>query len=282
MTDPKVKFKDIYVLKELVDLWRQDGHEVVIGYTDRLEADIGILHIDQTWVKDGYVPEISDNIRLLNGAVRDISKRSFSEQILDVNSQYDGQVLVKTNANCHGYQDIQARTNPKRGYSYIQYKIKRKLLNFIKSRSLNEYSWRYLHYIPEDYPILDNISNVPNCVWKRNDLIVEKFLPEKEGDLYILRLWLFFGDRECSVKIWGRKPIVKSRDLVRYEYIDEVPEVLRKARKKLGFDFGKFDYIMRNGEAILLDVNKTPTFSPSEHDVNPISIRLAQGIHSYF
>jgi hypothetical protein len=31
-------------------------------------------------------------------------------------------------------------------------------------------------------------------------------------------------------------------------------------REALGFDYGKFDYVEHDGEPILLDANKTPTF----------------------
>lgn len=90
-------------------------------------------------------------------------------------------------------------------------------------------------------------------------LVVEKFTPEIEDGLYVLRLWIFLGQREVVMKLYGRQPIVKSGDLVRFEYIDEVPDELRLERKRLGIDFGKFDFVMNNGEAILLDANKTPT-----------------------
>ena len=48
---------------------------------------------------------------------------------------------------------------------------------------------------------------------------------------------------------------------------DPVPEELRKIRAQLGFDYGKFDYGIVDGEVILYDVNRTPGSSadPRRH-----------------
>jgi hypothetical protein len=51
----------------------------------------------------------------------------------------------------------------------------------------------------------------------------------------------------------------------------------------MGFDYGKFDYVERGGEAILLDVNKTPgsiyRVSPRIHEARRIR---AKGLYAYF
>ena len=41
------------------------------------------------------------------------------------------------------------------------------------------------------------------------------------------------------------------------DIIDNVPEELRVARKRLGIDFGRFDYAVVDGETIIYDINKT-------------------------
>jgi len=38
-----------------------------------------------------------------------------------------------------------------------------------------------------------------------------------------------------------------------------VPEELHAMWARLGFDFGKFDYVVRDGQIVLLDANRTPT-----------------------
>lgn len=89
--------------------------------------------------------------------------------------------------------------------------------------------------------------------------MVERFLPEMVGSQFALRVWLFFGEREYSVRMFSDSQIVKAKNISHYEYLDRVPDSLRRERQRLGMDFGKFDYVEVNGEVILLDVNKTPT-----------------------
>jgi hypothetical protein len=37
-----------------------------------------------------------------------------------------------------------------------------------------------------------------------------------------------------------------------------VPDELRQRRHELGFNYGKFDFVLHQGKANLLDANKTP------------------------
>ena len=39
---------------------------------------------------------------------------------------------------------------------------------------------------------------------------------------------------------------------------EPVPDELRRIRQEMGFDYGKFDYGVVNGEVVLYDVNRTP------------------------
>ena len=52
-----------------------------------------------------------------------------------------------------------------------------------------------------------------------------------------------------------------------------MPDELRVVRAALGFDYGKFDFVLRNGKPILLDVNRTPTVPPNLSEV----VRAQQG-----
>jgi hypothetical protein len=96
--------------------------------------------------------------------------------------------------------------------------------------------------------------------------------------LYALRSWLFFGREEYSLRLYGRQPVVKARCAVKWEYLHAVPEFLRAERKRLQFDFGKFDYVEHDGEVFLLDANKTPTVaSKRTHHLR----RLADGLAGF-
>lgn len=238
-----------YLLSSLCDIWRRNGHTVTIGSTDKIESGLAILHIDRTWVSKKVLPVNLNDQPLLNGKVLDISKRLISELILDENDVYEGAVIIKTNANYFGLMD-----HSKNKFSAFF----RRHHQTLARRTSWQMARQLIH---REYPILNDKKQVPSWVWKREALIVEKFIPEIEDGLYVLRLWLFFGDREYGVKMWGKSPVVKSDGIERYEYINDVPDELRKIRKALGFDFGKFDYVIVNGKPILIDTNKTPALS---------------------
>ncbi len=269
VTLPGEGLKGSYLVYLLCDIWRRDGHMISVGPVDKLEADLGILHIDRTWIPEQVLPKDLHNRPLLNGRVLDISKRRVSRLILDQEDKYQGPVIIKTNANFFGLRD----------------RKKGRLSTFLRRlhQSLaRRASWQMARQlIPGQYPVLEYKEQVPKWVWKREELIVEKFVPEIEDDLYVLRLWLFFGDREYGVKMWSKNPVVKSGDIVGHEYIDEVPDELRKMRETLSFDFGKFDYVMVDGKPILVDANKTPCISSSSSSPSPNILNLAEGIDSY-
>jgi hypothetical protein len=41
--------------------------------------------------------------------------------------------------------------------------------------------------------------------------------------------------------------------------VNDIPDDLRRWRRELGFDFGKFDYAIVEGKTVLYDANRTPT-----------------------
>ena len=56
-------------------------------------------------------------------------------------------------------------------------------------------------------------------------------------------------------------------------------EALRAERERLGFDYGKFDYVIHRGTPVLLDANRTPgnPRSLQEH-VKKGALNLAEGL----
>ena len=232
-----------HTVTRLADYWREDGHRVAIGPAQEVCGDIAILHVDRTRVPDSLVPQNPSRIPLLNGAVLDISKRAISRHLLRPDDRYDGPVIVKTNDNYFGRPEARVR--------------RRGLLRRVLRKALR---WQFSRTLPDgSYPVLDHVARVPDWVWRREDVVVERFLPEMADGLFVLRLWTFFGRREHGTKLYGREPVVKASNCIRWEPLDGVPDSLRVERERLRFDFGKFDYVVRNGEAILLDANKTPT-----------------------
>jgi hypothetical protein len=76
-----------------------------------------------------------------------------------------------------------------------------------------------------------------------------------------MRVCLFMGAYERCMRHISRSPIIKAANTLRIEPVDVHP-ALREKRRRLGFDYGKFDYVEHDGEAILLDANRTPGGAP--------------------
>lgn len=259
-------FAPKYLMYRLADLWREDGHTVSVGLTSTLEADLAIMHVDLTVMQNDHVPDNPDHRPMINGCVLDISKVRISRQRVLQGDAHAGPVIVKSNFNAFGSKEYRALGR------WSGARIRRRLSKVLP--------WRWVGCLPkQDYPILDDISQVPHWVWGRSDLIVERFVPERDGDDYVLRCWLFFGEQEYSVKLFSRHPVVKVANIYRHEYLHEVPDSLRETRRALGFDFGKFDYVMVDGQAILLDANKTPTIAGTSR--TPNLLRLAKGLSGF-
>jgi hypothetical protein len=249
----------------LCDIWRDRGHRVSVTSARFVEADCALLHIDTTVVKPDLVPEAPPATLFLNKRVVDISKRRVSRNLVSPSDDYAGPVIVKTDGNYYGL------TLTPETLSHKLTKILRK--------GAGPKTWRYLHMLPKtSYPILNTKSEVPDWVWRRDDLVVERFMAEREGDLYVLRMWIFFGGREYGVKLYGDQAVVKRDNTVRFEYLTDVPQELRRERKRLGFDFGKFDYVLENGKAQLLDANSTPTITGD----SPSLLNLADALSDMF
>jgi len=267
VTLPNEKLKPNYLIHILAGLWRTQGYRVTVGHTLRLDADFGILHVDRTMVPVECLPDNPQGHPLLNASIMNISKRRISKNLLGPDSSYTGPVIVKTDANSFGWSERAAMSSwvLRRFYDFLGHTV----------------SWRLTReLLCADYPVLDNLECVPEWVWSRDDLVVEKFLPEVEENEFVLRIWIFLGDQEYGARIFSLNPIVKVRGMTRYEYIDDVPETIRTVRRKLRMDFGKIDYVMVSGEAVLLDVNKTPTVGKSQSP-NDYHRRLASGLTSY-
>ena len=261
-----------YFSRYLVKHWKRLGIEVICarGPEEAVDADIGLLHVDMTQVEPAYVECMKRYPIALNARVVDISKRSFSRQLLKKGDSYTGRVVVKTNDNYGGIPD--ALVDLRRGKA-------------TRSSTSEKLPWRHRRIIaPKSYPIFDSLSEVPPGVWRNPYLIVEKLLTEQdeEGN-YLLRFWYFLGDKEIGELCTARHPIAKGKTIFRRELFQGAPEELRKIRAELGFDFGKFDYAIVNGKPVLYDINSTPTFGPIREKLfseSGIEV-LARGINAF-
>lgn len=261
-----------YFLRAVADVWREDGLRVT-AVTDpdaRVEADLAILHVDLTVVPEAHLAFARRYPVTLNARVADISKRRISAHLVRPGDGYEGPVVVKTDRNCGGTPEDRVAARGSR--------LRR------AARALRgTLPWSLRGRIPTaEYRVFDAVRDVPWPVWRNRDLVVERFLPERDDGLYRLRTWIFLGDRESNSICWSPQPIVKSESVVRREPAPGVPEDLRALRRDLGFDFGKFDYAIVDGRTVLYDANRTPTVGAFPHVRCTPQIRhLAAGIRSF-
>jgi hypothetical protein len=259
-----------YFLYEISEIWREQGLRMSVLHSPgpRVDADIAFLHVSLTVVPDDSLAFVRQYPVVINGSVTNISKRLTSTNLVCRDDGYEGQVIIKTNRNCGGQSEARlAKKGP----------LLRRCANSLR----NMQPWSRRSQL-SDYPIFESVSQVPCAVWDNPDLVVERFLPERHNGFYCLRTWVFLGDRETNSVCYSDQPIIKSNNVLRREKVAEVPDELRQKRRDLGFDFGKFDYAIVNGQVVLYDANRTPTLGNFPKEKFLPGIRsLAEGIRAY-
>jgi hypothetical protein len=202
-----------------------------------VEADVALLHVDATKVDQAYIDLAMHYPRTINFGVSDISKRRISRLLLSKGDDWNGQVIVKADLNNNAVMEsIHNQRAVKAGRPLPHPGVKR----------------------GGQYTVLDSIGQVDDGIWNDPALVVEKFLPEPDAELgFVIRTWVFMGPNERCTRFVTPTNISKAGDVVHYEPMD-VPPQLRAERERLNFDFGKFDFVMQDGEPVLLDANKTP------------------------
>jgi hypothetical protein len=250
-----------YLVSRLARYWLAGGHDVqaVAGLDYLPPADIAILHVDLTVVPEEYLVAIARYPVVINGAVRDISKRVVSRNLLQRGDNWAGQVFVKPDLNAGGGPE-----------------------------------WRLFRKLaapgtppppvppPNEAPyfLFPSLHDMPEEVWSDHGMVVERFLPEREGDEYCTRAWVFFGDRERCTRYRGTSNIVKSHNILAREP-SPVPDELRVERERLGFDYGKFDFVFHDGKPVLFDANRTPGAPPDTLDAERGNADLAGGLDAF-
>ena len=253
-----------YMVHPLARHWRERGLAVEVAHALPEPAGDAVLivpHFDLTVRPASFAEPIARSAHVLNRAVVDVSKRIISSQLVSSPEQYDGPVLVKSNRNFGGIPESKVRTVGG------------------ASAALRPPFMHWTNYTVYEHPGL-----VPPTVWNYPSLVVEKFLPEKEDGLFCLRQYIFLGDSEIYTRAFSPKPIVKSHNAVRREIINgPPPPQVREVRQRLGFDYGKFDFVIHEGKAIVFDVNPTPTYNRKSKagSQEEMIAHLASGIRSF-
>ncbi len=262
--------RERYLLRSLAGLWQRAGHRVTVGagVDECPDGDLAVLHVDLSVVPDAYVEASRRYPVVVNGAVLDIRKTRVSRCLVRRDDGWTGPVIVKTDLNCGGVPELRLRRrNVDDGHATVA-------------------PVRPEAYTTEPYPIFEAAGDVPAAVWDNPGLVVERFLPERDARGFGIRTWVFLGDRERCTRYVGSHPIVKAGNVVAREPAP-VPDEIRRERQRLGFDYGKFDFVVCDGQPILFDANRTPSAPPAAgtpeaaEALTASTVDLARGIDAW-
>lgn len=233
-----------YFLAAIADqVWRPAGWSVLVhqGLRPPPPAALALLHVDLTHVPPAYAALAGQYPRALNAGVLDIAKRRVADGLVAPGDGYEGAVIVKTDLNHGGLPE-------------------RRLSRGLLARLGRCLPARWSGTPPGgDYRVYQRRGQVPAWVWRRPELVVQRFLAERRGPHYALHQWFFLGEASVVSTLLADGPLVKWQNRVgSLPLHDEVPAEIRRRRAELGFDYGKFDYVVQDGRAWLLDANTTP------------------------
>ena len=250
-----------YLIKGLIDPWLKAGHQVVSarGIPAEIEFDIVVVHVDVSVVPEEYRRFAAQFPAGVNRDAVDIRKRAVSRHLLQHSDDWRGQVIVKSDLNFRGVRELHHNG------------VARHLDRPPPYPSVTS---------PATYRIYPSMDEVPQPIWADAGCVVERFLPEHDERGYWLRCWVFFGDAERCNRFCCPDPIVKGTNLIAKEPAP-VPNELRAERERLGFDYGKFDFVVHDGQVVLLDANRTPTAAAAISEYQDEGApQLASGIES--
>ena len=259
-----------YMLSSYTKHWEELGFQVfhVFGTSKFVDADIAILNIDLSVVPDAYINFANQYPIALNANVRDIRKSVYSTLRIHPKDRYSGPVIVKTNLNHFGMPERKNQSRMPR----LRVTFDRYLKRFRSQKT----------QIQQSYSVYNSLDEVPAWAFEDKDLIVEKFIPEKDGDLYCIRTSLFFGNRSHDFLLKSHYPIVKSDNSIHVEEVDTHPDII-KLRNTIDLAFGKLDYVVHKGKAHVFDINKTPGLGSTQTNPTIEKMRYyrAEGIFSF-
>jgi hypothetical protein len=254
--------------------WRASGASVVVaqGARDAIEADVVINHVDLTVTPRSYRRYLQRFPVGINRELVDISKPLVSSHLLE-RPDDDGPVIVKTSANAGGGRDLALAAQ-----TSLRDRVAWKL-----ARATSDDLARARYLPASGYPVFASARDVPAGVWRNRHLVVERFLTERVGDDHVVRAWWFFGTRGLNTWIRACDPIAKGDAITDRRILDDPPPpVIEETRRRLHADYGRIDYAIVDGEAVVYDVNRTPTLSEGARAVYGDQIvALADGLDDY-
>jgi hypothetical protein len=230
--------------------------ELVRGIRGSVEADLWLPNVDLTVLPTDYQRFLDSCPRVVNRAVIDISKRRISKLIVRPGDGYRGPVIVKSNANYGGRPERRLlgddRDALRRPWRESIDRLRRRLglvVPFDPSAPID----------PRYYPIFQTRDQLPEGIFQAREFVVERFVPEQCGRLYVLRSCGIACNETFNVRMTSKQPVVKAGDIVDREELP-APRAIIDIASRFFLDFGKLDYVVHRGDVHLFDLNRTPMF----------------------
>lgn len=253
----------------ICDAWREAGHRISLirGIPQNLPSiDALIAHVNLTVVPPQYTDFFGQFGTVINRDITNISKRFVSRNLLARDDPWGGEVIVKTDRNFGGIPEKMIE-RASRGEPPLS--------------SIVQRPWRKVEHVhPGDYPVFTHMSEVPTGVWRNPNLVVEKFIPERDGEMYCNRVSHMMGDKVLCRRVYSRSKVIKGSRIEWSEEVD-LPDDFDEVRSGLGLDYGKIDFVVHNNRMHVLDVNKTPGRLGDEEIDARVGRKLASGLEKF-
>lgn len=268
-----------YLIKPLIAAWQAAGIRVAIAHgPGHLQpADLLFPHLDLTVIPRAYQRSFEAYARVVNRTLVDISKRRISMNLLGPRDDYAGPVIVKTDRNYGGLPEQNLATASERLWRSLTGRPG------LPSQAAPAQAddWKHVEALkPSEYPVFPALRDVPRQVFANRRLVVEKFLPEQDRDSYAIRYAYFLGEAGICYRLISSEPATKYSNAHRIERVP-VCEAIEVYRRQQGLDYGKIDFVMREGVPVVLDVNRTPALRPdARSQASEIVETLAGGLET--
>jgi hypothetical protein len=241
-----------YLINLMRPIWESWGCRMleVQAHMEWPEAGGAFVHVDLTPVPEAFTEQAARYRFQWNVEARDITKENVCENLVRMGDGYERPVIVKTNLNHAGIPERNRIVNRNN-----------RLRHSWRGRFLPGWCASHLEEEPlclskDNYRVFRTVKDVPPGLRESPDWVMQSFCCEPLEGGYALREYYFLGDAEYVRTEIGDDPAFTS-GLVVEESAGSVPEELRALRRRLGLDYRKIDYVMKEGKPFVFDVNKT-------------------------
>jgi len=243
-----------YLLSQSLPGLREAGVEFRI--LDYLSPDDhgnrAFLHVDLTTLPEPFTRVHQFYAHCVNGRAFTIDRRLYSRIALNRHDDYSGPVIVKSVLNSRGIPEMQFA-----GY--------RRMLSLQDAQTRPA----LLDRLCPQYRIYDHIGTVPEENWLDPHAMVEKFIPGHTRLPVVKYRQEFFFELELTTRTTFNSLLCDPTQVVSVEFPTSAPPEVQAVRHQLNLDYGSVDYFVMDGEAFVIDVNKTTTVTPAWIEAHP-------------